>query len=208
MHGSNRLGGNSLSDLLVFGRRAGIGAAEFASGRRDDFALDEGLIDATIAAALAPFEQESGENPYDIQNDLQETMQSLVGIIRTGTELEEAMGAIEELEDRATRVALTGGLRYNPGWNLTTDLPSMLAVSRCTTQGAINRKESRGGHSRDDFPKPVAEMGQVNFVERIADVGAAPLGVGGTPSVRSITTTPEPIPTMPDDLKALFEEAT
>jgi len=206
MHGSNRLGGNSLSDLLVFGRRAGIGAAEFASGRRDDFALDEGLIDATIAAALAPFEQESGENPYDIQNDLQETMQSLVGIIRTGTELEEAMGAIEELEDRATRVALTGGLRYNPGWNLTTDLPSMLAVSRCTTQGAINRKESRGGHSRDDFPKPVAEMGQVNFVERIADVGAAPLGVGGTPSVRSITTTPEPIPTMPDDLKALFEE--
>jgi succinate dehydrogenase / fumarate reductase flavoprotein subunit len=206
MHGSNRLGGNSLSDLLVFGRRAGIGAAEFASGRRDDFALDEGLIDATIAAALAPFEQESGENAYDIHNDLQETMQSLVGIIRTGTELEEAMGAIEELEDRATRVSLSGGLKYNPGWNLTTDLPSMLAVSRCTTQGAINRKESRGGHSRDDFPKPVAEMGQVNFVERIADVGAAPVGVGGTPSVRSITTTPEPIPTMPDDLKALLEE--
>ncbi len=206
MHGSNRLGGNSLSDLLVFGRRAGIGASEFASGRSDDFALDEGLIDATIAAALAPFEQESGENPYDIHNDLQETMQSLVGIIRTGTELEEAMGAIEELEDRATRVSLSGGLKYNPGWNLTTDLPSMLAVSRCTTQGAINRKESRGGHSRDDFPTPVAEMGQVNFVERIADVGAAPPGVGGTPSIRSITTTPEPIPTMPDDLKALLEE--
>ena len=181
MHGSNRLGGNSLSDLLVFGRRAGIGAAEFASGRGDDFALDEGLIDATIAAALAPFEQESGENPYDIQTDLQETMQSLVGIIRTGAELEQAMSAIEEL-DRATRVSLGGGLKYNPGWNLTTDLPSMLAVSRCTTQGAINRKESRGGHSRDDFPKPVAEMGTVNFVERIADVAAAPLGVGGTPS--------------------------
>ncbi len=206
MHGSNRLGGNSLSDLLVFGRRAGIGAAEFASGRRDDFALDQGQIDATIAAALAPFERESGENPYDIQNDLQETMQSLVGIIRTGAELEQAMGAIEELEDRATRVSLVGGLRYNPGWNLTTDLPSMLTVSRCTTQGAINRKESRGGHTRDDFPKPVAEMGQVNFVERIADVAAAPLGVGGTPSVRAITTSPEPIPAMPDDLKALFEE--
>ncbi len=206
MHGSNRLGGNSLSDLLVFGRRAGIGAAEFASGRGDDFALDEGLIDATIAAALAPFEQESGENPYDIQTDLQETMQSLVGIIRTGAELEQAMSAIEELEDRATRVSLGGGLKYNPGWNLTTDLPSMLAVSRCTTQGAINRKESRGGHSRDDFPKPVAEMGTVNFVERIADVAAAPLGVGGTPSVRSITTSPEPIPEMPDDLKALLEE--
>jgi succinate dehydrogenase / fumarate reductase, flavoprotein subunit len=206
MHGSNRLGGNSLSDLLVFGRRAGIGAAEFASGRRDDFVLDQGLIDATIAAAVAPFEQESGENPYDIQNDLQETMQSLVGIIRTGAELEQAMGAIEELEDRATRISLAGGLKYNPGWNLTTDLPSMLAVSRCTTQGAIHRKESRGGHSRDDFPKPVAEMGQVNFVERIADVGAAPLGVGGTPSVRAITTSPEPIPAMPDDLKALFVE--
>jgi len=207
MHGSNRLGGNSLSDLLVFGRRAGIGAAEFASGRSGSPTVDKGQIDAAIAAALAPFERESGENPYDIHQDLQETMQSLVGIIRTGSELEEALGKIEVLEERANQVSVSGGLRYNPGWNLTTDLPSMLTVSRCTAMGALNRKESRGGHTRNDYPKPEAEMGTVNFVERIPDPDAAAGGVGGTPSVRSITVTPEPIPVMPDDLKALVEEA-
>ncbi|HEY4947411.1 MAG TPA: hypothetical protein VII19_05880 [Acidimicrobiales bacterium] len=207
MHGSNRLGGNSLSDLLVFGRRAGIGAAEFASGRSGSPTLDEGQIEAAIAAAIAPFEREGGENPYDIQQDLQETMQSLVGIIRTRSELEEALGKIEALEERASRVSLSGGLRYNPGWNLNTDLPSMLTISRCTAMGALNRKESRGGHTRNDYPKPEAEMGKVNFVERIPDPDAAAIGVGGTPSVRSITVTPEPIPVMPDDLRALFEEA-
>ena len=207
MHGSNRLGGNSLSDLLVFGRRAGIGAAEFASGRSGSPTVDKGQIDAAIAAAIAPFERESGENPYDIHQDLQETMQSLVGIIRTGSELEEALGKLEVLEERANQVSVSGGLRYNPGWNLTTDLPSMLTVSRCTAMGALNRKESRGGHTRNDYPKPEAEMGTVNFVERIPDPDAAAGGVGGTPSVRSITVTPEPIPVMPDDLKALVEEA-
>ena len=206
MHGANRLGGNSLSDLLVFGRRAGIGAADFVLGRSGPVTLDEGQIDSAIAGALAPFEREQGENPYDIQHDLQDTMQRLVGIIRTGSELDEAIGKLDELEDRAARVSLTGGSKYNPGWNLTTDLPSMLSVSRCTTLGAINRKESRGGHTRDDFPKPVAEMGSVNFVQRIKDGGTD--GVGGTPSIRSITATPEPIPVMPDDLKELFEEAT
>ena len=207
MHGANRLGGNSLSDLLVFGRRAGIGAAEFASGRSGEVTLDEGQIHEAIDAALAPFGREDGENPYDIQHDLQETMQSLVGIIRTGSELEEALGKIEELEERATHVALTGGVKYNPGWNLTTDLPSMLTVSKCTTLGALNRKESRGGQTRDDFPTADPEMGKVNFVERIADPAAGPRGVGGTPSVRSITSQPEPVPVMPDDLKALLEEA-
>jgi succinate dehydrogenase / fumarate reductase flavoprotein subunit len=188
MHGANRLGGNSLSDLLVFGRRAGIGAAEFATDRSGPVTVDD------------------GENPYDIQHDLQATMQSLVGIIRTGSELDEAIGKLDELEDRANRVSLSGGRKYNPGWNLTTDLPSMLSVSRTTTLGAINRKESRGGHTRDDYPKPVAEMGTVNFVQRIKsdDTG----GVGGTPSIRTISATPEPIPVMPDDLKELFEEAT
>ena len=206
MHGANRLGGNSLSDLLVFGRRAGIGAAEFASERSGPVTVDEGEIESTVAAAVAPFEREDGENPYDIQHDLQATMQSLVGIIRTGTELDEAIGKLDELEDRANRVSLGGGRKYNPGWNLTTDLPSMLSVSRTTTLGAINRKESRGGHTRDDYPKPVAEMGTVNFVQRIKgdDTG----GVGGTPSIRTISATPEPIPVMPDDLKELFEEAT
>jgi succinate dehydrogenase / fumarate reductase flavoprotein subunit len=206
MHGANRLGGNSLSDLLVFGRRAGIGAAEFATDRSGPVTVDQGEIATTVAAAVAPFEREDGENPYDIQHDLQATMQSLVGIIRTGSELDEAIGKLDELEDRANQVSLSGGRKYNPGWNLTTDLPSMLSVSRTTTLGAINRKESRGGHTRDDFPKPVAEMGTVNFVQRIkgADTG----GVGGTPSIRTISATPEPIPVMPDDLKELFEEAT
>jgi succinate dehydrogenase / fumarate reductase flavoprotein subunit len=206
MHGANRLGGNSLSDLLVFGRRAGVGAAEFASSRTGKVSVDEGQIAAAVDAAIAPFLRENGENPYDIQHDLQATMQSLVGIIRTGSELDEAIGKLDELEERATRVSLSGGQQYNPGWNLTTDLPSMLTVSRCTTLGAINRKESRGGHTRDDFPKPVAELGLVNFVQRVAtDAGSD--GVVGTPSIRSISATPEPIPVMPDDLKALFEEA-
>src|ERR1700677_2615338 len=207
MHGANRLGGNSLSDLLVFGRRAGMGGSDFASGRSGDVVLDQGQIDAAIEAAIAPFSRENGENPYDIQHDLQATMQSLVGIIRTASELEEAIGKLDELEDRARRVSLSGGLKYNPGWNLTTDLPSMLTISRCTTLGAINRKESRGGHTRDDFPKPVAEMGTINFVERITDGGNAE-GTIGTPSIKSITVTPEPIPVMPDDLKELLEEAT
>ncbi len=207
MHGANRLGGNSLSDLLVFGRRAGIGAAEYASERDGPVTVDEGQVAAAIDAAVAPFEVESGENPYEIHHELQATMQSLVGIIRTGSELEEALEKLEKLEERATRVSVSGGPRYNPGWNLTTDLPSMLTVSKLTTQGAINRKESRGGHTRDDFPKPVEEMGRVNFVQRIPGDRDAD-GVGGTPSIRSITVTPEPIPVMPDDLKELFEEAT
>jgi len=207
MHGANRLGGNSLSDLLVFGRRAGIGAAEFASTRSGEITLDEAQIQATIDAAVAPFEREDGENPYEIHQDLQETMQSLVGIIRTGTELEEALVKLDALEERASNIALTGGVKYNPGWNLTTDLPAMLTVSRCTTLGAINRKESRGGQTRDDFPKADPEMGKVNFIERITDPSNAPLGVGGTPSLRSITTQPEAVPVMPDDLRALLEEA-
>jgi succinate dehydrogenase / fumarate reductase flavoprotein subunit len=207
MHGANRLGGNSLSDLLVFGRRAGIGAAEFASGRQGDVTLDEGQIQDAIDAAVAPFAHEGGENPYEIQQALQETMQSLVGIIRTGPELEQALGKLEELEDRAGNVSLSGGTKYNPGWNLTTDLPAMLTVSRCTTMGALNRKESRGGQTRDDFPSADPEMGKVNFVERIPDPSAAQRGVGGTPSVRSITSQPEAVPVLPDDLKALLEEA-
>jgi len=206
MHGSNRLGGNSLSDLIVFGRRAGIGASEFAQGR-SDVTIDEGQVQEVIEAAIAPFERESGENPYEIQQSLQEIMQSLVGIIRTGSELEDALGKIEELEDRAANVALSGGTKYNPGWNLTTDLPSMLTVSRCTAMGALERKESRGGQTRNDFPTPDPEMGKVNFVERIAHPAADTSGVGGTPSIRSITVQPEPIPVMPAELQALFEEA-
>jgi len=207
MHGANRLGGNSLSDLLVFGRRAGIGAAEFAQGRTDTPRVDPDQVAEIVDGAVAPFELEGGENPYDVHHDLQEVMQSLVGIIRTGSELEEALVKLDALEDRARRVSMSGGRRYNPGWDMTNDLPAMLTVSRCTTLGAIHRKESRGGHTRDDFPKPDPEMGTVNFVERIP-AGDAGAGAGGTPSIHSITVSPEPIPEMPDDLKKLLEEAT
>ena len=184
----------------------GSGPLNSPPGAPAPVVVDQDQIEAVIDGAVAPFENEGGENPYDVHHDLQMTMQTLVGIIRTGEELEEAMGKLDELEERARRVTVTGGRRYNPGWNLTTDLPAMLTVSRCTTLGAINRTESRGGHTRDDYPKPDAELGTVNFVERIA-VGDAE-GAGATPSIRSIVVGPEPIPAMPDDLKELLEEAT
>jgi succinate dehydrogenase / fumarate reductase, flavoprotein subunit len=169
--------------------------------------VDQDQVAEIVSAAVAPFEVEGGENPYDVHHDLQEVMQNLVGIIRTGSELEEALVKLDTLEDRARRVSMSGGRRYNPGWDMTNDLPAMLTVSRCTTMGAINRKESRGGHTRDDFPKPDPEMGTVNFVERIP-AGDAGAGAGGTPSIHSITISREPIPEMPDDLKILLEEAT
>jgi succinate dehydrogenase / fumarate reductase flavoprotein subunit len=198
MHGSNRLGGNSLSDLLVFGRRAGMGACDYAEGRSGDPAPDPGEIAAAQAEALEPFERASGENPYEVHRALQETMQSLVGIIRTGPELEEALQQLGELKERAAKVSLNGsGRAYNPGWNLTTDLPSMLSVSVAVAQGALNRRESRGGHTREDFPGPDPEFGKINLVQRQGDERgpAAPIAIG-----------PEPLPEMPAELKALFEE--
>jgi succinate dehydrogenase / fumarate reductase flavoprotein subunit len=207
MHGANRLGGNSLSDLLVFGRRAGLGAAEYASGRTRTPSVDEAEVDEAVAAAQAPFEREDGENPYDVHHELQRTMQSLVGIIRTDSELKEALGKIEDLEERTKNISIGGGRPYNPGWNLTTDLPAMLTVSRSVAQGALNRKESRGGHTRDDYPLPDPELGTVNFVQRIPADAEQHGGAGGVPPVQSITITPEPLPVMPDELKALFEEA-
>ncbi len=205
MHGSNRLGGNSLSDLLVFGRRAGVGASEYAEGRAGDPAVSDAAVDDAIAASTAGFDHEGGENPYEVHHDLQQTMQTLVGIIRNGPELEEALASLEAIEARATKVSISGGRAYNPGWNLATDLPSMLTVSRAVAQGALHRKESRGGHTRDDFPKPDPEMGKVNFVQRIGTADAS--GAGGTPSVRCISIAPEPLPVMPEELAALFEEA-
>jgi succinate dehydrogenase / fumarate reductase flavoprotein subunit len=198
MHGSNRLGGNSLSDLLVFGRRAGMGASDFASGRAGTPVPDEGEIEHAITEALAPFDRTDGENPYEVQDALQDTMQTLVGIIRTGDELEEALVQLDVLRDRASRVAVTGGRAYNPGWNLATDLPAMLTLSRCVTLGARDRKESRGGHTREDYPNPDPEFGKVNLVQRQPSGG----GVNG-----EIKIGPEPIPEMPAELKALMEES-
>ncbi len=197
MHGANRLGGNSLSDLLVFGRRAGIGASDYAEGRSGEPSVSPAEIEEVVADALSPFGRDGGENPYDIHQDLQSCMQALVGIIRTGSELEQALEKLEELKERTGKVSVSGGRAYNPGWNLATDLPSMLTVSTAIAQGALHRKESRGGHTRDDYPGPDPELGKVNFVQRQnAQRGyAAPVQI-----------TPEPLPQMPAELQALLEE--
>ena len=196
MHGANRLGGNSLSDLIVFGRRAGMGAADYIEGGAVVGAFDQGEVDKAIADALAPFNRDKGENPYDIQRDLQEMMQANVGIIRNGTEVDAAIDALETLTERANNVALSGGRQYNPGWNLATDLPSMLTVSKCTARGARDRKESRGGHTREDFPGTDAQLATVNI--------AHTMGSGDWRG--DITTSQIPLLAMPADLKALLEE--
>jgi succinate dehydrogenase / fumarate reductase flavoprotein subunit len=198
MHGANRLGGNSLSDLLVFGRRAGMGASDYASARAGAPVPDQGEVELAITEALEPFERSDGENPYEVQEALQDTMQSLVGIIRTGEELEQALEQLDVLRDRASRLVVTGGRAYNPGWNLATDLPAMLTLSRCVTLGARDRKESRGGHTREDYPNPDPEFGKVNLVQRQPSGG----GVNG-----EIKIGPEPIPEMPAELNALMEES-
>jgi succinate dehydrogenase / fumarate reductase flavoprotein subunit len=198
MHGANRLGGNSLSDLVVFGRRAGLSAADYAEGRAGSPTVDAAEVASVIDEALAPFGRENGDNPYDVHEELQETMQTLVGIIRTGPELEEALVKLEDLKDRTSKVQVKGGLAYNPGWNLATDLPSMITTSIAVAQGALNRKESRGGHTREDYPGPDPELGKVNFVQhQTAEHGyLAPIAIA-----------PEPLPVMPPELAALFEEA-
>jgi succinate dehydrogenase / fumarate reductase flavoprotein subunit len=197
MHGSNRLGGNSLSDLLVFGRRAGMAAADYAESKAP-ISLNEAQVSGYIADALAPLGRENGENPYTIQHDLQELMQANVGIIRKEDELVEALEQLEVLKERTKNVSASGGVSYNPGWNLATDLPSMLTVSISAAQGALERRESRGGQTREDFPKADPELGKVNFVQRQTQ---------GAGYLNPISISPEPLAEMPDELKALFEEA-
>jgi succinate dehydrogenase / fumarate reductase, flavoprotein subunit len=193
MHGANRLGGNSLSDLLVFGRRAGLGAAEYALGLAAAPSPDYSDLEMLVGEMLAPFERDGGENPYEIQKDLQETMQDLVGIIRTKQELEQARARIDGLKDRAERVAVEGNRQYNPGWHLAMDLQSLLTVSEAVSTAAMMREESRGGHTRADFPAADPEWGRVNVVVRSKD------GAG-------VSITKEPLPQMPDELRKLLEE--
>ena len=154
-------------------------------------------VDAAVADALAPLDREGGENPYDIQRDLQETMQSLVGIIRSAGELEAAAVELDKLTERVKNVSVKGPRAYNPGWNLATDLPSMITVSKCVTLGATLRTESRGGHTREDFPAPDPELGKVNFAQ------TSDGGNWDSP----VTIVRSPILVMPDELKALLEEA-
>ena len=193
MHGSNRLGGNSLSDLLVFGRRAGASAAAYASGLVGQRpVINPADLDAAAAEALAPFQIQGGENPYTIQNDLQATMQQLVGIIRTAAEMEQALVAIDQLKKRATHLSVEGNRQYNPGWHLALDLASLLRVAECIARAALERQESRGGHTRDDYPATEPAWGKLNIVCRESGDGV-------------IVHTQE-LAAMPAELRALFED--
>ena len=197
MHGANRLGGNSLSDLVVFGRRAGMGAAAYIESGQAPSDFDAGEVQSAINEALAPFDRDQGDNPYDVQRDLQELMQADVGIIRTASEIEHALAQLDVFTDRVKNLAVKGGRTYNPGWNLATDLPSMLTVSKCVARGALLRQESRGGHTREDFPKADPEFGTFNFAHSMAD--------GSWDG--EITTARSALLVMPDELVTLLEEA-
>jgi len=191
MHGANRLGGNSLSDLLVFGRRAGEAAAEYGT-RAGAPRIDESQVSAFAQRIEAPFDKPGDENPYAIHSELQDTMQELVGIIRIREELEEALARLERLRARAARARASGSRIYNPGWHLALDLENLIGVSEAVTRSALIREESRGGHTREDFPKPDPEWGTKNVVTRKRDG-------------RLVITT-EPIPKVPAELRALLGE--
>ena len=169
LHGANRLGGNSLSDLLVFGKRAGEFAAAFAK-ERGEVSLDENQVNAAAATALAPLERQNalpnGEGPYQIQYALQDMMQDLVGIVRIESEMQRAAGNIQDLRKRAERVVALGNREYNPGWHTALDLDNLLTVSEAITLAGIERKESRGAHFREDFPDKADNFGKVNIVVR------------------------------------------
>jgi len=168
MHGSNRLGGNSLSDLLVFGRRAGMGAAAYldtlaaAGGARP--AAHEADLAAAQAEALAPLQRTGGENPYTVHAEIQQTMSSLVGIIRREDEIKTALAELEKLRERAGQVSAEGGAAYNPGWHVALDLRNIMLIADCVAQAALERQESRGGHTRDDFPGMSPEWRKVNLI--------------------------------------------
>ncbi|PZG00505.1 fumarate reductase/succinate dehydrogenase flavoprotein subunit [Micromonospora deserti] len=164
MHGSNRLGGNSLSDLLVFGKRAGGHAATYTDGLAARPRVAVAAVEAAVETALAPLQRDTGESPYTLQQDLQAVMGDLVGIIRREGELVDALSRLAELRERVAKVSAAGGRRYNPGWHLALDLRNMLVVSECTAKAALERRESRGGHTREDFPTMDPTWRQVNLV--------------------------------------------
>jgi succinate dehydrogenase / fumarate reductase flavoprotein subunit len=193
MHGANRLGGNSLGDLLVFGKRAGESAAAYAAALSERPVPTDAELSAAQEKALAPFAIEGGENPYSVQRDLQEAMHNLVGIIRTASEIEEALATIEALKSRVARLSVEGHRQYNPGWHLSIDLKNMLRVSEAIARAALDRKESRGGHTRDDFPATDPEWGKINVLCRVSGDGTG------------VEVFHQDLPVMPEDLKALFE---
>ena len=193
INGANRLGGNSLSDLLVFGKRAGEFAAKFARSETTE-AIDASQIDEAAARALEPFERGAhGEGPYQVQYALQEMMQDLVGIVRNESEMRQALDGLRTLRDRAGRVGVGGHREYNPGWHAALDLHNMLLVSEAITRAALERRESRGGHFREDHPDKDPELGNVNFVVRAGRDG-------------SMDVSRAPIPEMPEELKRIIQD--
>jgi succinate dehydrogenase / fumarate reductase, flavoprotein subunit len=190
MHGSNRLGGNSLSDLLVFGRRAGMGAVQYLKSNSANPVSDE-TIHAAAAKIQAPFDRQGGENSYSLHAELQEVTHNLVGIIRTGAELKEAIAKIADIRKRSANVSVAGGRKFNPGFHLAFDLDNMLLVAESTAKSADSREESRGGHTRDDFPGMSNEWRQVNHISSFD---------GQKVNVRK-----QALPPMPKELFELFD---
>jgi succinate dehydrogenase / fumarate reductase flavoprotein subunit len=190
LHGANRLGGNSLSDLVVFGRRAGLAAAEYANRLAASPRVAEGEIEAEQRDLLAPFERLGGEGPFEVHRALQECMGRYVGIFRTQEDLERGLELLGQLKARAERVRIEGSRVYNPGWHLSRDLRNMLTVSEAITRSAMLRKESRGAHSRLDHPAPDPALGKVNMCVTRSGAG--------------MSVAPTPLPEMPAELKTMF----
>ncbi|HET9731062.1 MAG TPA: fumarate reductase/succinate dehydrogenase flavoprotein subunit [Acidimicrobiales bacterium] len=195
MHGANRLGGNSLGDLLVFGKRAGDHAAAYATGLSGSRpALSETEMDRAAEENLAPFNNDSGENPYTVHQELQQVMQNLVGIIRNADELSSAIHEVDALRHRIENISVEGHRQYNPGWNLAIDLRNMLLVSETVAKAAMDRKESRGGHTRDDYPMTDYDYwGKRNLICELDDSG-------------QVTTREQPLPEPPPELAELLED--
>jgi succinate dehydrogenase / fumarate reductase flavoprotein subunit len=193
INGANRLGGNSLSDLIVFGKRAGEYAAQWAR-QNGQARIDDGAVESATRSALAPFDTgDQGENPYKVQADLQDTMQGLVGIVRQESEMQEAVVRIQQFKERAARVGVSGHREYHAGWHTALDLRNLLSVSEAIARSAIERKESRGGHFREDYPEKAAEFGTINIMVKQT--------TGGGMQVTRI-----PLAPMPDYLKEVIEE--
>ena len=190
MHGSNRLGGNSLSDLLVFGRRAGMGAVEYVKNNGAN-PVSDASIKTAAARIEAPFSREGGENSYSLHAELQEVTHNLVGIIRTGKEVEEAIEKIADIRKRSANVSVAGGRKFNPGFHLAFDLDNMLLVAESTAKSALRREESRGGHTRDDFPGMDTTWRQVNNISSFDG--------------KQVNVKAQPLPPMPKELFDLFD---
>jgi succinate dehydrogenase / fumarate reductase, flavoprotein subunit len=203
MHGSNRLGGNSLSDLIVFGRRAGMGAASYVESLTDRPKVSDSDVDAAAHMAVAPFDPPAdgvqAENPYTLHSELQQSMNDLVGIIRKAHEIEQALEKLAELKQRISNVMVEGHRQYNPGWHLAVDLRNMLMVSEAVARAALARRESRGGHTRDDYPELDPRWRNKLLVCRAAE--------DDDPVVPGVAVTEQEQVPMREDLLELFELA-